>query len=35
MKLYKTYDKVWTITSVINKNMSIWNSYSSLISKEK
>ena len=35
MTLYKTYHKVWTITSVTNKNKSIWNAYSSLISKEK
>ena len=35
MALYKTYDKVWTITSAINKNMPTWNAYNSLISKEK
>ena len=31
--LYKTCYKVWTITSVINKNMPAWNAYNSLISK--
>ena len=35
MTLYKTYDKIWTITSVINKNMPTWNVYNSLISKDK
>ena len=35
MTLYKTYGKVWTITSVINKNMATWNAHNSLISKEK
>ena len=33
--LYKTCYKVWTITSVINKNMPTWNAYNSLISKDK
>ena len=35
MTLYKTSDKVWTITSVVNKNMPTWNAYNTLISKEK
>ena len=35
MALYKTYDKVWTITIVRNKNMPTWNAYNSLISKVK
>ena len=34
MALYKTYDKVLTITSVRNKIMPTWNAYNSLISKE-
>ena len=33
--MYKAYDKVWTITGVINKSMPTWNVYNSLISKEK
>ena len=35
MTMHKTYDKVWTITSVINKSMPTWNAYNFLISKEK
>ena len=35
MTLYKTHDKVWTITRVINKNMPTFNAYNSLISNEK